>query len=156
MASIQDSSNPEHDCNKADLEGPKMDNTCTAEGQTVEYDHTHLRRDFKERHVSMIAIGGALGTGLVIGTGVALVRGGPGSLLIAYMIIGACIFFVMTAVAEMSTMFPMDKGFSGYATRFVDPALGYVGRENPYFCPVHSNNSTTGSLPAGIISLNMP
>lgn len=133
MMSIQDSSNPEYDCKKADLEGPEMDNTRTAEGQMVDYEHTHLRRDFKERHVSMIAIGGALGTGLVIGTGVALVRGGPGSLLIAYMIIGACIFFVMTAVAEMSTMFPMDKGFSGYATRFVDPALGYVGRGNSDF-----------------------
>ncbi|RMJ09862.1 hypothetical protein CDV36_010504 [Fusarium kuroshium] len=148
MASIQDSSNPEHDCKKADLEGPEMDNTCTAEGQMVEYEHTHLRRDFKERHVSMIAIGGALGTGLVIGTGVALVRGGPGSLLIAYMIIGACIFFVMTAVAEMSTMFPMDKGFSGYATRFVDPALGFATGWNYFlkYAIVLPNNLTAAGI----------
>ena len=92
--------------------------------EVVEQNQQALRRDFKERHVSMIAIGGALGTGLIIGTGVALVRGGPGSLLTAYVIIGACVFFVMSAVAEMATMFPMSKGFSGYATRFVDPALG--------------------------------
>lgn len=98
----------------------------TVEGEVNMQPNSSLRRDFKERHVSMIAIGGALGTGLVIGTGVGLVRGGPASLLLAYLIIGATIFFVMTAVAEMSTMFPMDKGFSGYATRFVDPALGQV------------------------------
>lgn len=83
-----------------------------------------LKREFKERHVSMIAVAGAIGTGLIIGSGTGLVRGGPASLLIAYCIIGAVVFFVMTAVGEMATMFPSDKGFAGYATRFVDPALG--------------------------------
>lgn len=83
-----------------------------------------LRREFKVRHVSMIAIGGALATGLVIGTGTALVRGGPANLFISYCVVGAVVFFVMTAMGEMSTMLPMDKGFGGYATRFVDPALG--------------------------------
>lgn len=84
----------------------------------------HLKREFKERHVSMIAVAGAIGTGLIIGSGTGLVRGGPASLLIAYSIIGAVVFFIMTAVGEMATMFPSDKGFAGYATRFVDPALG--------------------------------
>lgn len=83
-----------------------------------------LKREFKERHVSMIAVAGAIGTGLIIGSGTGLVRGGPASLLIAYSLIGAVVFFIMTAVGEMATMFPSDKGFAGYATRFVDPALG--------------------------------
>lgn len=83
-----------------------------------------LRRDFKERHVSMIAVAGAIGTGLIIGTGTGLVRGGPASLLIAYIVIGAVIYFTMTALGEMATMFPTDRGFAGYSTRFVDPALG--------------------------------
>lgn len=85
---------------------------------------SQLKREFKERHVSMIAVAGAIGTSLIIGSGTGLVRGGPASLLIAYSIIGAVVFFIMTAVGEMATMFPSDKGFAGYATRFVDPALG--------------------------------
>lgn len=92
------------------------------QGTCVETDN--LKREFKERHVSMIAVAGAIGTGLIIGSGTGLVRGGPASLLIAYSIIGAVVFFIMTAVGEMATMLPSDKGFAGYATRFVDPALG--------------------------------
>lgn len=115
----------QHDAKKTDVERPAdMDTDAPCPGEAVEVQEHHLRRDFKERHVAMIAIGGSLGTGLIIGTGVALVRGGPASLLLGYAVIGLCVYFVMTAVAEMATMFPSDRGFSGYATRFVDPALG--------------------------------
>ena len=94
------------------------------EGEVRVPDQDQLHREFKERHVSMSAVAGAIGTGLIIGSGTGLLRGGPASLLIAYSIIGAVVYFVMTAVGEMSTMLPTDKGFAGYATRFVDPALG--------------------------------
>ncbi|KAM0544503.1 hypothetical protein ACHAPJ_011797 [Fusarium lateritium] len=85
-----------------------------------------LRRDFKPRQVFMFSIACAIGTGLVIGTGSALSRGGPGSLLIAYILIGCTVFFVMTAIGEMATFLPMNKGFGGYATRMVDPAFGFA------------------------------
>lgn len=96
-----------------------------SEGHEI-VDDVHLRREFKERHISMIAVAGAIGTGFIIGSGTGLVRGGPASLLIAYCVVGAIVFFIMTALGEMATFLPMDKGFAGYATRFVDPALGYV------------------------------
>lgn len=85
-----------------------------------------LKRGFKSRHVNMFAIAGSIGTGLIIGSGAALTAGGPASILIAYCIMGLCVFFVMTAFAEMAIFVPMNKGFSGYATRFCDPALGFV------------------------------
>ncbi|ODV90932.1 hypothetical protein CANCADRAFT_57321 [Tortispora caseinolytica NRRL Y-17796] len=85
-----------------------------------------LKRDLKARHVSMIAIGGAVGTGLIIGTGAALATAGPGSILIAYTFVGLIVYFVMCALGEMATYLPMSKGFAGYATRFVDPALGFA------------------------------
>lgn len=44
---------------------------------------TKLHRGLKSRHITMIAIGGAIGTGLIIGTGKALARAGPASILIA-------------------------------------------------------------------------
>lgn len=109
--------------NDAERDPSNLETTLSnAEGSSAETGQ--LKREFKERHVSMIAVAGAIGTGLIIGSGTGLVRGGPASLLIAYTIIGAVVFFIMTAVGEMATMLPSDKGFAGYATRFVDPALG--------------------------------
>lgn len=86
--------------------------------------HNDLHRDFKRRQVSMFSLACAIGTGLIIGSGTALARGGPGSLLISYIVIGITVFFVMTALGEMATFLPMKKGFGGYATRMVDPAFG--------------------------------
>lgn len=92
----------------------------------VHHDADDLHRALKPRQVDMLAIAGAIGTGLIIGSGSGLAHGGPASLLIAYVLIGAVVYFVMTAMGEMATWLPMKKGFAGYATRFVDPAFGYV------------------------------
>ncbi|KFY40359.1 hypothetical protein V494_03527 [Pseudogymnoascus sp. VKM F-4513 (FW-928)] len=85
----------------------------------------HLHRGLKSRQISMIAIGGAIGTGLIIGTGQALVNAGPGSLLIAYAAVGVLVYMVMAALGEMAAWLPLASGFTGYAHRFVDPALGF-------------------------------
>ena len=45
-------------------------------GVAVHGDHSHLHRGLKSRHITMIAIGGAIGTGLIIGTGKALAQSG--------------------------------------------------------------------------------
>lgn len=87
---------------------------------------TSLHRGLKARHVSMIAIGGAIGTGLIVGTGKALAQGGPGSLFIAYCLIGFLVYIVMTAVGEMASWLPMSSSFTGYATRYCDPSLGFA------------------------------
>ncbi|CAG9984316.1 unnamed protein product [Clonostachys byssicola] len=109
---------------------------------------TELKRGFKNRHVNMFAIAGSIGTGLIIGSGSALASGGPGSILIAYCIMGACVYTVMTAFAEMAIFAPMNKGFSGYATRFVDPALGFATGWNYFFkyCVLLANNLTATGL----------
>jgi amino acid transporter len=91
-------------------------------GETVE--ENELKREFKPRQVFMFSIACAIGTGLVIGSGTALARGGPASLLIGYVLIGTAVFFVMTALGEMAAFLPMNKGFGGYASRLVDPAFG--------------------------------
>lgn len=102
--------------------GPQV---TTSEGDMAAiHGNGSLKREFKKRQVNMLAIAGAIGTGLIIGSGQGLARGGPASLFIAYIVTGAIIYFVMTAMGEMSAFLPMDQGFSGYAERFVDPALG--------------------------------
>ncbi|KAG6854320.1 hypothetical protein C0991_008215 [Blastosporella zonata] len=81
-----------------------------------------LHRGLKARQISMIALGGAVGTGLIIGSGTALQRGGP----LGYSFVGFVCYLVMVALGEMASFLPHKKGFAGYATRFVDPALGFA------------------------------
>lgn len=98
--------------------------TCEGEILDAGSNDADLKRDLKSRQVNMIAIAGALGTGLIIGTGTGLARGGPGSLFIAYLTTGAAVYWVMAALGEMAAFAPMQRGFNGYAARYVDPAFG--------------------------------
>lgn len=99
----------------------------------VDEDHDDLHRGMKPRQLNMMAIAGAIGTGLIIGSGNALKNGGPASLLIGYSIMGFCVYVVMVALGEMGAWLPHKKSFSGYATRFVDPALGFATGWNYFF-----------------------
>ncbi|PPR06666.1 hypothetical protein CVT26_001208 [Gymnopilus dilepis] len=90
-------------------------------------DEVHgLHRGLKARQISMIALGGAIGTGLIIGSGTALRRGGPLGIFLGYTFVGFVCYLVMIALGEMAAFLPHKKGFAGYATRFVDPALGFA------------------------------
>ncbi|WAH37616.1 amino acid permease [Alicyclobacillus dauci] len=85
-----------------------------------------LRRELKSRHLSMIAIGGAIGTGLFVASGSSISTAGPGGALLAYIIVGAMVYFVMTGLGEMATFMPVAGSFERYASRFIDPALGFA------------------------------
>lgn len=91
----------------------------------VDASHS-LHRGLKSRHITMIAIGGAIGTGLIIGTGKALAQAGPAAILISYTMVGFLVFLVMCALGEMATWLPIGSGFTGYASRYCDPALGFA------------------------------
>ncbi|GAM89684.1 hypothetical protein ANO11243_077230 [Dothideomycetidae sp. 11243] len=88
--------------------------------------HHSLHRGLKARHISMIAIGGALGTGLLIGSGSSLASSGPGSLFISYLLVGFIVFLTMAALGEMAAWNPMQAGFAGYASRYCSPSLGFA------------------------------
>lgn len=81
-----------------------------------------MKRELKTRHLSMIALGGSIGTGLFVTSGSAIAKAGPGGALLAYCGIGIMVFFLMTSLGEMATYLPVSGSFSTYATRFVDPA----------------------------------
>lgn len=85
-----------------------------------------LSRSLKGRHLQMIAIGGAIGTGLFIGSGKVLHSGGPASVLIAYFLIGAMIFCTVHALGELAITFPVSGAFVTYNTRFIDPSWGFA------------------------------
>ncbi|MFE1245887.1 amino acid permease [Fictibacillus sp. NPDC058756] len=110
----------------------------------------HLDRKLKTRHLSMIAIGGTIGTGLFLASGSIIHTAGPGGALAAYMIAGVMVYFLMTSLAEMAALIPVTGSFSTYASRFVDPAFGFAVGWNYWY-----NNAIVVALELAASSLIM-
>ncbi|CAG8559644.1 4411_t:CDS:2 [Paraglomus brasilianum] len=85
-----------------------------------------LKRKLQARHLTMITIGGTIGTGLFLASGGSIAVGGPGGALAAYTIIGTMVYFIMTSLGEMASFMPISGSFNTYAKMFVDPALGFA------------------------------
>lgn len=83
-----------------------------------------LHRKLKARHIQMIAIGGNIGTGLFVGSGKALHTGGPLALVVGFIMVSTSLTMMMQCLGEMSVIFPIP--FTRYASRFIDPALGFA------------------------------
>lgn len=87
----------------------------------------------RSRQLSMIAIGGSIGTGLFVASGNAIHLAGPAGALVAYGIIGIMVYFLMTSLGEMASLMPVSGSFNTYCTRFVDPALGFAMGVNYWY-----------------------
>ncbi|KAJ0153027.1 Arginine permease [Colletotrichum tanaceti] len=85
-----------------------------------------LHRTLHGRHLQFIAIGGTIGTGLFLGSGKAIATSGPVGTLVAFVFIGSIVYSVMTALCEMATYMPVPGAFTSYASRFIDPTLGFA------------------------------
>lgn len=92
-----------------------------------------LKRKLKSRHLQMIAIGSSIGTGLFIGSGSALNTGGPLGILIAWALTGSAIFCTIQAMGELAVTFPISGSFNVYASRFIDPSVGFAVAWNYFF-----------------------
>ncbi len=68
-----------------------------------------VQRNLKQRHLSMIALGGTIGTGLFVGLGGSLANAGPVSTLIAYTIMGVVVYSMMVALGEVSTLLAVPE-----------------------------------------------
>lgn len=78
------------------------------------------------RNFGLFCIGGTIGTGLFIGTGTSIANAGPVGALIGYIFVGSIVYSVMTALGEVATYIPIPGAFTSYATRLVDPSLGFA------------------------------
>ncbi|MEK3798451.1 amino acid permease [Peribacillus sp. FSL H8-0477] len=85
-----------------------------------------LQRGLKARHLTMISLGGTIGTGLFLASGGAIHTAGPGGALVAYAAIGLMVYFLMTGLAEMAAFMPVTGSFRVYASRFIDPSFGFA------------------------------
>lgn len=78
-----------------------------------------LQAGLKNRHLSMIAIGGVIGAGLFVGSSSGIAAAGP-AILLSYALVGLMVVFVMRMLGEMAAARPTSGSFSAYA----DQALG--------------------------------
>lgn len=92
-----------------------------------------LRRHLKSRQLSMIAIGGCIGTGLFLASGMSLHQAGPGGALVAFGLMGLMVYFLMTSLGEMAALMPTSGSFYSYGAHFFDPAFGYAQGINYWY-----------------------
>lgn len=81
----------------------------------------------------MIAIGGAIGTGLFFASGAAISEAGPGGAMVAYGVMAVAVYCMMQSLGEMATQLPIPGSFEAHAERFVDPSLGFAVGWNYWF-----------------------
>ncbi|VVT45225.1 uncharacterized protein SAPINGB_P000679 [Magnusiomyces paraingens] len=98
------------------------------------YDQSHenfdpdsgVKRGLKTRHLSMMALAGIIGPGLLVGSGGALANGGPLALIIGFGVIGLLAFSVTQSLGEISTVYPTGGAFMTMAERFVDKSFSFA------------------------------
>ena len=86
-----------------------------------------LRHSLTTGQLSMIAIGGAIGTGLFLGSSLAIKLAGPG-VLVSYAIGGAVTLLLMGCLAEMAVSHPTSGAFGAYAEHYIGPLAGFLVR----------------------------
>ncbi|KAI1342809.1 amino acid permease [Xylariaceae sp. FL0016] len=83
-------------------------------------------RSISHRQIHVISLGGQIGAGLFISTGKNLRDGGPGGMLLGFLMVCSCVWCLHQTVSEMTISFPISGNFISYANRFVDPALAFA------------------------------
>lgn len=92
-----------------------------------------LQRNLDNRHIQLIAIGGAIGTGLFLGSGKTISLAGP-SIILVYMIIGFFMFFVMRAMGELLLSNLQYRSFTDFASDLLGPWAGFFTGWTYWFC----------------------
>jgi D-serine/D-alanine/glycine transporter len=92
-----------------------------------------LKRNLSNRHIQLIAISGAIGTGLFMGSGKTISLAGP-SIVFVYMIIGFVLFFVMRAMGELLLSNLHYRSFTDFASDLLGPWAGYFTGWTYWFC----------------------
>nr|WP_263327333.1 amino acid permease [Neobacillus sp. Marseille-Q6967] len=89
------------------------------------HESEKLQRGLTNRHIQLIALGGAIGVGLFYGSSSTIQMAGP-AILLSYLVGGLVIFTIMRALGEMAVDEPVSGSFSSYANRYLGHFAGYL------------------------------
>jgi len=106
-----------------------------AEAEALIARERGLKRALTSRQLTMIGLGGAIGTGLFMGSGIAIAYAGPG-VLVSYAIAGLIALAVMYSLSEMAVAHPTAGSFGTYADLYVSPWIGFLVRYTYWACQV--------------------
>ena len=93
----------------------------------------NLQRELSNRHVQLIAIGGAIGTGLFLGAGQTIAMTGP-SILLTYIFIGFMLFMFMRGLGEIIIQNTSFKSFADVTNTYIGPFAGFVTGWTYWLC----------------------
>ena len=110
-----------------------MNKQAPAEQSRAEHGTDDLQRNLSNRHIQLIAIGGAIGTGLFMGSGKTISLAGP-SIVLVYAIIGIMLFFVMRAMGELLLSNLQYKSFIDFSDDLLGPWAGFFTGWTYWFC----------------------
>lgn len=91
---------------------------------------SELHRTLGHRQIQLMAIGASIGAAIFILIGNSLQAAGPGGMLLAYIVYACIMGTVNSTVAEMVVFMPVSGSFIRFATKWVDPALGFTAGWN--------------------------
>ncbi|GMG55959.1 unnamed protein product [Ambrosiozyma monospora] len=117
---------------RSDLESGYSDETNPSkfrnpqQQQPANNQQRNLHRVLQKRHLQMIGLGGSIGAGVFIDSGACLKIGGPGSMLLSWLLTALMLFFTIQALCEMAVTFPVSGSFMQFNTRFISPAWGFA------------------------------
>src|SRR5215471_12867424 len=94
-----------------------------------------LKRELTARQMAMVAVGGSIGTGLLLGSGAAIQVAGP-AVVVTYVVSALISFTVAMALGEMSSMHPAAGSFGVYADLYLNRWAGFIARYGYWFSTV--------------------
>ena len=145
MSGVRKDDDDVYDRQEAALDSPSGDES---DFRAID-PHSGVKRGLKTRHLSMMALAGIIGPGLLVGSGGALASGGPASLVIGFGVIGIIAFSIMQSLGELTTLYPSGGAFTALADRFVDKAFGVAVGWNYYiiwFAVLSNEYNTISSI----------
>lgn len=143
--------NEKNNFNITDFESSSSNNNLiSSENEDRIYDSkTGVKRGLKNRHISLIAISGIIGPGILIGAGITLKNGGPLSLLLSVIVIALVALSVMNTLGEMLAVYPNDGGFISIVKKFhSNPMAAVIGYTYliVWFCVLANEYNTVSSI----------
>ncbi|MFH4354543.1 MAG: amino acid permease [Neisseriaceae bacterium] len=85
-----------------------------------------LKRPIQAKHLILLSLGGAIGTGLFLGSGEVIHQAGALGAILAYIFGASVTYAVMMCLGELAAYMPVSNAFGAYATRLIGPATGYM------------------------------